>query len=60
MIQIGAGTQYRVLDVLQVNLLAAKLEFTLDKLVVLVHVTDEVIPCFETDGESMDVYMACE
>ena len=26
----------------------------------LVHVKDEVIPCFETDGESMDVYMACE
>lgn len=26
----------------------------------LVHVQDEVIPCFETDGESMDVYMACK
>ncbi|MBQ6349158.1 MAG: helix-turn-helix transcriptional regulator [Clostridia bacterium] len=26
----------------------------------LVHVKDEVIPCFETDGESMDVYMACK
>ena len=25
----------------------------------LVHVKDEVIPCFETVGESMDVYMAC-
>ena len=25
----------------------------------LVHVENEVIPCFETDGESMDVYMAC-
>ena len=25
----------------------------------LIHVKDEVIPCFETDGESMDVYMAC-
>ena len=23
------------------------------------HVEDEVIPCFETDGESMDVYIAC-
>ena len=26
----------------------------------LAHVEDEVIPCFETDGESMDVYMACK
>jgi len=26
----------------------------------LIHVEDEVIPCFETDGESMDVYMACK
>ena len=26
----------------------------------LVHVENEVIPCFETDGESMDVYMACK
>lgn len=26
----------------------------------LVHVTNEVIPCFETDGKSMDVYMACK
>ena len=26
----------------------------------LIHVQDEVIPCFETDGESMDVYMACK
>ena len=26
----------------------------------LVHVQHEVIPCFETDGESMDVYMACK
>ena len=26
----------------------------------LVHVKNEVIPCFETDGESMDVYMACK
>lgn len=25
----------------------------------LVHVENEVIPCFETDGESMDVYIAC-
>ena len=25
----------------------------------LAHVQNEVIPCFETDGESMDVYMAC-
>ena len=25
----------------------------------LVHVESEVIPCFETDGESMDVYLAC-
>lgn len=25
----------------------------------LVQVKDEVIPCFETDGESMDVFMAC-
>ena len=25
----------------------------------LVHVENEVIPCFETDGESMDVYLAC-
>ena len=25
----------------------------------LAHVENEVIPCFETDGESMDVYMAC-
>ena len=26
----------------------------------LMHVENEVIPCFETDGESMDVYMACK
>ena len=26
----------------------------------LVHVEDEVIPCFETAGESMDVYLACK
>ena len=26
----------------------------------LERVDDEVIPCFETDGESMDVYMACK
>ena len=26
----------------------------------LVHVENEVIPCFETDGESMDVYIACK
>ncbi len=26
----------------------------------LVHVENEVIPCFETDGDSMDVYMACK
>ena len=26
----------------------------------LVHVENEVIPCFETDGESMDVYLACK
>ena len=26
----------------------------------LERVEDEVIPCFETDGESMDVYMACK
>ena len=26
----------------------------------LVHVQNEVIPCFETDGESMDVYLACK
>lgn len=26
----------------------------------LTHVEDEVIPCFETDGESMDVYIACK
>ncbi len=26
----------------------------------LVHVENGVIPCFETDGESMDVYMACK
>ena len=25
----------------------------------LAHVENGVIPCFETDGESMDVYMAC-
>lgn len=25
----------------------------------LIHVENEVIPCFETDGESMDVYIAC-
>ena len=25
----------------------------------LVHVENEVIPCFETDGDSMDVFMAC-
>lgn len=24
------------------------------------HVENEVIPCFETDGESMDVYIACK
>ena len=26
----------------------------------LIHVEDEVIPCFETNGESMDVYIACK
>lgn len=26
----------------------------------LTHVENEVIPCFETDGESMDVYIACK
>ena len=26
----------------------------------LVHVENEVIPCFETDGASMDVYIACK
>ena len=26
----------------------------------LVHVENETIPCFETDGESMDVYIACK
>lgn len=26
----------------------------------LIHVEDEAIPCFETDGESMDVYIACK
>lgn len=26
----------------------------------LVHVEDGVLPCFETDGESMDIYIACE
>ena len=26
----------------------------------LAHVQNEVIPCFETDGESMDVYLACK
>ncbi len=26
----------------------------------LKHVENEIIPCFETDGESMDVYMACK
>lgn len=26
----------------------------------LVHVENEAIPCFETDGESMDVYIACK
>ena len=26
----------------------------------LIHVENEVIPCFETDGESMDVYLACK
>ena len=26
----------------------------------LIHVEDEVIPCFETDGETMDVYIACK
>lgn len=25
-----------------------------------IHVEKEVIPCFETDGESMDVYIACK
>lgn len=25
----------------------------------MVHVQDGVIPCFETDGESMDIYIAC-
>lgn len=25
----------------------------------LVHVENDVIPCFETDGDGMDVYMAC-
>lgn len=26
----------------------------------LTHVWEGVIPCFETDGESMDIYIACE
>lgn len=26
----------------------------------LVHVENEVIPCFETEGTSMDVYIACK
>jgi len=26
----------------------------------LVHVEDELIPCFETDSESMDIYIACK
>jgi len=26
----------------------------------LVYVENEGIPCFETDGEGMDVYMACK
>lgn len=26
----------------------------------LKHVDDEVIPCFETDGDSMDIYIACK
>ena len=26
----------------------------------LERVDNEVIPCFETDGESMDVYIACK
>ena len=26
----------------------------------LVHDYDGVIPCFETDGESMDIYIACK
>ena len=26
----------------------------------LVHNDEGVIPCFETDGESMDIYIACE
>ena len=26
----------------------------------LAFVENEVIPCFETDGEGMDVYMACK
>lgn len=26
----------------------------------LVHVEDGIIPCFETDGETMDVYIACK
>ena len=26
----------------------------------LAHVNDNVIPCFETDGESMDVYISCQ
>ena len=25
----------------------------------LAHAEEGVIPCFETDGESMDVYIAC-
>ena len=26
----------------------------------ITHVADGVLPCFETDGESMDIYIACE
>ena len=26
----------------------------------LKHVWEGVIPCFETDGETMDIYIACE
>jgi len=26
----------------------------------LVHVQEGVIPCFEVDGDSMDIYIACQ
>jgi len=26
----------------------------------LEHTENDVMPCFETDGESMDVYIACK